>query len=250
MAEHIPFQLPDHLGGITAGTSIAEVAIGNVFNDRKRKMSLCADEPHDSSAQQISKIPKVIRTESIVVSHQNSLAGGRQSIMLSHVPAPQSIDLIVHKGDSSAAVLSLARFPKEIDISHTKSTVLWPSNHNSSLQVIITDPPKLSYNSDEINASLLLPAVVSRDPRSIAPPRDTRSIAPPPDAGGSPALHLNQQQILQWDSALLPLVESPFDPDSGSPPPTGIYDSTFSRAPQLLLAKGPLNFFDITILKG
>jgi hypothetical protein len=193
-----PLQLPDHLSGITMGTSTAEVAMGTVINNRKRRLSLCANEPHGSSIQQLSKIPKVIQTESVVVSHQNSMAGNRQSIMLSHMPAPQSIDLIMQREDASAQALSLGRFPKHIDISRTKSTVLWPSSQNNSLQVIITEPSKSSYYSDEINASPYLPAVLNRDPRSIAPPRHIDMIAPPPKTVEPAALHHNPPRPLEW----------------------------------------------------
>ncbi|KAM3080224.1 hypothetical protein ACMFMF_003633 [Clarireedia jacksonii] len=172
-----PLRLPEHLHGGAVETSVPEVAIGDAFNNRKWKTMICAHEPDDPSALSIAKIPKIMSAESMVVGQQKSLSDGRDSILLSHMPMPQSIDLIVQSGNSGATTLSLAKFPNQIDISHTKSTVLWPSNQSGSLQVILTQPPKMSYSSDEINASPFLPAVLSRDPQSIAPPRSFRNAA-------------------------------------------------------------------------
>jgi len=121
------------------------------------------------STMQVAKMPKIVHTRStILVSGADSSI--ERAMTLSHSAAPQSIDLAVKGENSIDRTLSLFRVPGDIDLKHAESTVMWPSEENGKIQIILNAATKRSYDSYEIHTSPCLPAVLSRDPRSLAHP--------------------------------------------------------------------------------
>lgn len=163
-----PIHLPDSTAEAAVDRQPLSVSNSDSADSRKRKIELSGH-----STMQVSKIPKVIHTGSMVIQQAGPAVNG--VLQLLHHALPQNIELLTGAQDSSPMAISLVRVPEEINIEHTKSTVLWPANQNTPIQVIINTSTKRSYDSDETHTSQFLPAVLSRDQRSLAPPYKVES---------------------------------------------------------------------------
>lgn len=145
----------------------------------KRPLDTEGEDAGLCSAMRISKLPKVIHSDSLVLNNSAGDIIAHSSMRLAHESNPQSLELVSRTQDANLVRLSLARMPSQINLRNVHSTVKLPSKEQSNIQVTLNAIGNRIYGSDESHVSPLLPAVLSIDPRSLAAPQDTypRTIA-------------------------------------------------------------------------